>query len=616
MEIKCYRAQPEQSDNALRYFMHTLSRKGAMACYDIAEQWLTATQDDPAQHADWQIAKALVLGRVRDFSQAQQLLDDASQQPNAADWAARIRLRLWEDEGRWEAALDGAKARYAATQCQMALEMVIRLTQAQEGPQAALTELLLHLPQSQNMTLWQEAAKLHFLLHQTEAALACLHELESLQVLGQDKDDNYADWLCGQLYLETRDLPAARAALGRQKDTFSTLVLKRLQPVTTLSPVLKLAVPHVTQKYMTCAPSSIAAVVRYWGEPADEDAIAEQICFQGTADHLQRQWLTDNGWSYVDFDLSLAAAEAVLSRGIPFTLVTTQGMSSHLQVVKGIDREAGYLYLMDPSVNMESKILTEETCQLEAVHGPRCRAIVPNSKQHLFAGLDLPAQDLYPLRHALDSALDKQDIPQARSLITQLEALAPDHRITQLSHRSLAVVLRDEADIERYTTQLLAAYPDTTYLILSKYHSMRARCGHREAYLWLSAQFKQAKSIEVFNLLLEDRAVLEDGNAAIEALADRAVMWTNAEYFWLKGHDSWRDGDKETAVRLYGWALYLEPSNDAYLRSYYIANVDQGRVEEALAQLQALYDASIAVSSSMAYSLYRAYCMKDEDHLA
>ncbi|MGF1688078.1 C39 family peptidase [Photobacterium japonica] len=611
----------------LRYFMYVLSRKGAIACYDMAQHALEATCGHAAHTADWKVAKAIILCRVRDFAQAHALLDTARQQPATEDWAEKIRIRALEEEGRWEAALTRAQAHFFDTQCPFTLEMIVRLLQAQEGPQAALSALLPHLSCYQSVALWQEAANTHFQLQQYDDALACLGEVDALQVMGKDKGDAYADGLRSQLYLEMRHLPAAQAALRPLRDGFSASVRQRLSGLETLSPVLKLNVPHVTQKHMTCAPSSLAAVVRFWGQLADEDAIAEQICFEGTSDTLQREWLIDNGWRYLDFDLTQEAAETLLARGVPFTLVTTQGMSSHLQVVKGIDREAGYLYLMDPSVSMESKILTEATCQLEAVNGPHCRAIVPVTQPHLLGGLALPAQALYPLRHELDAAVEAQDVSRAHALVQQLVVLDPTHRLTLLAQRKLAGLQRDDAEIERVTDQLLAQYPDTTYLVISKYHCLRTRLGHREAYQWLSDQFKRVRNVEVFTLLLEDRAAAEtlsgddDGSAgnesgdAIDALAKRARIWTSAEYFWLKGHDAWRDGDKDTASRLYRWALCLEPSQEAYLRSYYVTYLDQGRVDEALATLQELFEASILVSASMAYSLYRAYCLNNEEHV-
>ncbi|WED20673.1 hypothetical protein L3Q72_08425 [Vibrio sp. JC009] len=615
VNLRIYRKWPQDSLAAIHQILHSTSSCGAIECYEKAEQWLKKVSSSEGDIADWFIVKAIILLNVRDFTQAHQYLDKAAKVKSSENWANRVRANVLEAEGRREEALNIACRSYAVTKGPVELERYTELLKVTTGAQAALNFLLQRVNQYQSVSLWRRVAGYQFELGEYDAALESNAQGEKLQIFGTDKYDEFSDSLRYQIALEKRDLTAAKNQLVTLKSEYFREQARQLEKHKELKPVLKLPVPHITQKHMTCAPSCMASIAQYWGIHADEDKIAALICFDGTDDRLQREWLAGNDFIYLDFDLSAQAAGELLSRKIPFTLVTTSGLSSHLQVVKGIDNEAGILYLMDPSLSAESKALIDGTCSKDLANGPKCRAVVPEEKAHLLQGLSLPSMDLYPIKNQFDAQANRGDIYACRQLISEISQIDSDHRLALYMKRSLAILLNDESAIARYTNQLLERYPDSVSLLLSRYYSLKTTKGHADAYQWLKEKYSKYRELDLLNMLLEDIQLSQDIGKTKRELLARKAMWSNPKFFWLEGHDAWARSDKESASLYYYWALCLEPGNPGYLRSYFLTYLDQGKAEQALSTIKAIYDSSVHINPGVAYSLYRAYCFRGQEHL-
>src|SRR5262249_2875730 len=110
-----------------------------------------------------------------------------------------------------------------------------------------------------------------------------------------------------------------------------------------------LDVGFVRQHRDTCAPASLAAVLRYWGRPADHLAIAEAVCYHGTPPARERHWAEQQGWCVREFAVTWDSAVALLDRGVPFTLTFTEPTFGHMQAVIGYDSRRRTLLLREPS---------------------------------------------------------------------------------------------------------------------------------------------------------------------------------------------------------------------------------------------------------------------------
>ena len=68
--------------------------------------------------------------------------------------------------------------------------------------------------------------------------------------------------------------------------------------------------------------------------------MVEEICYAGTPEHSERHWAEEHGWATREFRVTWESAVALLDRGVPFTLVTSDPTNAHLEAVIGYDRRA------------------------------------------------------------------------------------------------------------------------------------------------------------------------------------------------------------------------------------------------------------------------------------
>jgi hypothetical protein len=154
-----------------------------------------------------------------------------------------------------------------------------------------------------------------------------------------------SEWVTAQRLLiacreENRKL--ARTLVREFKDEYHRGLAKRLEQ-TESSRRIHLEVRFVRQHHATCAPATLAAISQFWKKPCEHAELAEAICYDGTPSHSERKWATNNGWAAREFTVTWATATALLDRGIPFTLTTSEAMTGHRCItwlVADVGREA------------------------------------------------------------------------------------------------------------------------------------------------------------------------------------------------------------------------------------------------------------------------------------
>ena len=95
-------------------------------------------------------------------------------------------------------------------------------------------------------------------------------------------------------------------------------------------------------------PATLTTLARFWNQPAEHLAVAEQICYDGTPSHSERNWAEQNGWVAREFKVSLDSARQLLERGVPFAFTTVHPANAHEQAVIGCDDLRGSLLVRDP----------------------------------------------------------------------------------------------------------------------------------------------------------------------------------------------------------------------------------------------------------------------------
>ncbi len=617
LTLKLWRQNPCDNGAAFQAFFYFLSKKGAIYCHRFLMQWRELATE-PSEVSDWMVVEAIFHAQMRDFATSHQLLDEAMVHSESMEWLTRIRIRVLEDEGKREEAYQLAEKHYTNSKTLPALESLVTLTKLYKGKQAASSLLKPIVEQFQSASLWLDYAILCFDNADIPTCEKALAQMAVYTLPGSVRSDDFVQYLKADIALHHQDVKMAVEELQSARTPFNKIFKTNVERISELKPVFYVDVPDIAQKHMTCAPSSLASVAQFWGVKVSEDEIAELICYGGTPEESQREWLINNGFAFLEFDLDEQATIDVISAGIPFTLVTTQGMSSHLQVVRGYDPNSGLLYLMDPSNTGNRKALLKETIECDALTGPKCVAIVPVDKKEKLSELTLPTAPLYPIWRKLELAYEKEDATMLNRHLQALEAIDQDHRMVHLGRRLSAILSRDDHATFELNSVLMERYPGVVYLIRSQYQCLYSLRGEKPAIDWLTEQYQTFGHSDIFAYLLaatDKKPEYRELRLSLFKQGENAV-WGNAEFFWHLGHAAWEDLEKELACQYYFWAVCLDHINPAYIRSYFLAFRQLGRTEEALHVLKTDFERSIVASPSPAYSLYYAYEMDNKMDLA
>src|SRR5438552_1551731 len=267
---------------------------------------------------------------------------------------------------------------------------------------------------------------------------------------------------------------AAAARLARQTDdAYFQKFADRISQAGATRRRVKLSVNFVRQHHQTCAPATLTAISNFWNLPAEHLAVAEIICYDGTPAHSERHWAEQNGWIAREFTVTWEAAVVLLNRGVPFTLVTAEATSAHLQAVIGYDDLRGTLIIRDPYQYYAGEAVAEAFLQHYRTRGPRGMALVPKAQAHLLDGLDLPDAALFDRLHALQRALFQHQRAEAQIVFQQMEADGPKHRLTLSAKRSLASYDQNTPALLACLNELLEQFPADGASQLAKLSCLR-----------------------------------------------------------------------------------------------------------------------------------------------
>ncbi len=264
---------------------------------------------------------------------------------------------------------------------------------------------------------------------------------------------------------------------------------------------LRLAVPRVRQGHVTCAPASLTAVCRFFGDMVEHDAVVEAICFGGTPSVRQRRWAAARDMLVKDFALSddvgvfdvrarvvrctigvwrvcgvrvvttgvqgpvsVDVGRQLIDRGLPFTLVSHTSDSSHLQVVKGYDPVREVWLTMDPSADGEVSLEWDAVDAREAFMGPAATVYLPRSEASRLEGLTLPEEASCAGLARVEDALEQGDLDSARGALEELKQRAPRSAWTCRAELALARMLSDTCGQLAAMRHWLALHPENASL--------------------------------------------------------------------------------------------------------------------------------------------------------
>lgn len=460
--------------SAAVHFGYYLQQHGLLRSWRHCLASEPLARERPEELSYFKGMRAVIAGTYRDFGTAFPLLDEAAGLNPESPWLGVERASvLLTAERRQEAleALDQSllwKAWYRPA-VQFRARMLHLLGRVDEAI-AFLTEALAHIQSAavvmQLMTLKREVDD-----HAGMEALA--DRFDALAVIAGKAERQWVTARRVDLLSLRGDFSAAATEAEKLPGAHYAAFAERLRVPGVQNTRKRLPTEFVLQKHNTCAPATLAAIAAYWRKPISMEQITDAICYDGTYDHSERTWARENGFTSLEFTVTLEAARQLIDAEIPFVLHTVEVGSGHSQAVVGYDLLRESLFIQDPGEPHYREVNTDEFLKTYRLNGPRGLALVPVEQEERLRGFNLPDAGLYEHYHRLNKALATYQRDEAQAALAELERLAPQHRLTLLAHVTLANFDGNEVERLRAVERLLESFPDDPRLVHWHYNALR-----------------------------------------------------------------------------------------------------------------------------------------------
>ncbi len=348
---------------------------------------------------------------------------------------------------------------------------------------------------------------------------------------------------------------------------------------------VRLPVGFIRQDHNTCGPATLTALANFWGLSADQGAVAESICYDGTYDYQERKWVEENGFSVREFRVTWEASRKLIDLGIPFALVTSWPGAAHLQAVVGYDAVWQSLLIRDPGERDIGVFDWDATDKAYRAVGPRGMAFVPNARKELLEGLDLPEAALYDANYGISLALHRHQRQEAVALLAALESEFPGQRLTIVGRRLVADYDNNAPAQLACVRELLELFPGDERHSLSLLYYLREAGLREERTSILEALIRKE---DCHPLLWKEFAIERSEDSREEKLALRYLRKAHRAQPWHGNTLSrmadilWNRGEIPRATELYRFVACAEHTNENASRSYFIATRQTRSTEESI----------------------------------
>lgn len=566
-----------------------LHRYGPLATWTFLEHARNTIAHRPEADAYLFSIRALVASYFRDFETANAWMVRAESLNADKPWVVLTRAYQLEHEDRYEEALAAAKkCRELAPNYRNGFHGVAHCLRLLNRNEEAEAELIQGVNQVNHASLVSDLAQVQIDLGKFAAASVTLDRFVSMSPLMEKAMEDWVRALRLLIACKRRDLGPARQLAKSFEDDCHKQLSARLESSTTEFRQRHLKVHFVRQHHMTCAPATLSALSTYWSKRCEHLELAEAICYDGTPSHSERKWAADNGWVAREFTVTWDAAVALLDRGVPFTLTTTEATSGHLQAVVGYDELRGSFIIRDPYRYAESEFLVEQLLRRYRSTGPRGMVIVPKERAEILDGLNLPDADAYDVFNDFLSALQLHDRKSAETALSILNSRFVGHRLTLSGQRALASYDANTPALLIALERLLEIFPDDAGLLLSKINCLR-ELGRRTERLELLDLVTAKPACEpVFfavhsNELRTDAREIERATFFCRRALRRQPM--DASHLACWADLLWDQQRFSEALEYYRIAACLEDKRENFSRALFIASRHLRQTERALAVL-------------------------------
>lgn len=545
-----------------------------------------APQADAAVEAETAALRAYLYAIFRDFDQAARWISFAHDRHPNDPWIFVQESCILERQDRPEEALESAsRALRLRRMFRPAVQQAARLCVAAGRDEEALTLLQAAVSASESCLVVQQLIEALSEMEETKDLPALLEMAEARMPWAEPAVQQWLIARRAEVLHRVGDRDGALEWAARITLPGYERFCRNLAKPSLVARRIRLEVPYVRQDRDTCAPATLAAVAAYWGRPVPQDAIADKICYDGTAAHSQRSWAEKADFLAREFRVTMGGAIALIEHGIPFTVATLDATSAHLQAVVGFDRIRESLLIREPGCRHFVEVAADMFLERHAAFGPRGMIMVPQAESHRLDGIDLPDAPLYDLLHDLEKALDRHDRSAAVTLARRMEHDAPDHRLSIAARLTIADY--DNNPIERLhcLAALLERHRDDPRVRLLHLGALEALERPRTVLKTLGEMAGRAGTDPVFHVKLA-LALLADARAhrraklllkiAVAKRPDEPIaLSTLARYHW-------RQREEHAALALFRLAACCGEKAEHHAWNYFMAARHLNETDAAL----------------------------------
>lgn len=369
--------------------------------------------------------------------------------------------------------------------------------------------------------------------------------------------------------------------------------------------------PHhrVAQRHDTCLPASVATCAGVLGLDVDQDALAGEVTWGGTALWRVLEHAARRGWQTRVFTVEKDIATALLERGLPFVVSLFGPEIGHACAAVGFDLAMGTLILHDPAGPSTRELLLDKLHVGQAPLGPLGLLLAP-------PGLDLeeltwPEQDVQRIRLEIERRVEHQGAREAAELARSLPA--EGELATYV--RTLMGLLEGRPHAVLDELQALARrHPETSAL-----QTMVVRCVEEIGNPALMVEQLEAQVLHRHRAGVESRQAWFEVPAGVvaryAALLQGTAEVSRAEHMlhealWREGSSSacmgvladltWSTHRFDEALWAYRWASTLAPDSEPAARAYAWALKKRGQRARGLAWLRARAEHARSLAASRA----------------
>lgn len=617
---RAYQSEPTAASSQAYFMSAVLDRFGPVTGLRWFRRLPTPTHGDEGDDGRQYLLslRARAHAALRDFDQAEAYLAEAEALDPRSPWIWTERASLLEDEDRYEEALAAARHSLELREWyRPGIQETAHLLQVLDRDEEAVELLQEASRRFESVPVLSQLAMLQIDLERYADAR---RSLEAIAGLSPILEGPHQDWLTAQrarVEYQCGDLEgAARHARALDDEYYRDFAARMTAPEAAAGRRrVRLPVDFVRQHHLTCAPATLAALSRFWGRPAEHLAVAEVICHDGTPAHSERHWADTNGWATREFTVTWDAAVALLDRGVPFTLTTTEATSGHLQAVTGYDSLRRTLRIRDPFQYYSAEAIADPFLERYRAHGPRGMAMVPRDRRELLDGLALPDADRYDRLYEVQRALFEHRRADAAAVCARMTADSPGHRLTLTARRSVAAYDENTVEVLAALDELRRLYLEDGNLRLARLSCLR-ELGRREDRLAMLAEISGGAEVDpVFCRLYADelsadaRRLDEAAYWCRRALRHRPVDGGNLS---VQADLLWARREFAEAAEFYRLAACVDDKREQPARAYFTASRHLKQTDRALALLQRRVDRYGRKSGGPAVTLHEALAQLDE----